>query len=152
MDISAIKEYLLSLDAVSLPMLQKTFSLSYSEVVKLVFNLELQNVVVFISGFTYKVHKDCIIDPNGVASNIKKLEKISDDEETLIIALRECIKRGFVTISELRRRLSIGYAFAARLVDRLEKLRVINYSKREVLVSAQEFNARFGNRYKIDIG
>lgn len=149
-NIAAIKKYLMPLDTVSLQMLQRDFLLSYSEVVKIISELERQDAVSFVSGFTYKVHKKCIIAWDGVPGNGKKLNAIDDSEEMLIKALRECIKSDNVSASGLQRKLSIGYAFAARLVERLGELELINYHERKVLVTAKEFNARFGGKYKID--
>lgn len=150
-DILDVKKYLINFDAVNLQTVQKEFSLSYSQVKVIFDELLKQDGVSFVSGFTYKIHKDCIIAWDGLIGSGKKLAAIHNDEVILIKALRECIISGNVSASGLQRRLSIGYAFAARLVERLGTLELIDYSKRKVLVTAKEFSARFGDRFKIDI-
>lgn len=150
-DISEIKDYLMRFDMVDLQSVQKEFSLTYSQVRRFFYELLKQDAVSFISGFTYKVNKACIIAWDGLSSSGKKLDALDESDEMLIRALRECIKSNNVSASGLQRKLSIRYAFAARLVERLSKLELINYNERKVLITANEFNARFGNRFKIDI-
>lgn len=149
-NIASVKKYIIKFETVNLQTVQKEFSLTYSQVKNIFNELLKQDIVSFVSGFSYKVYKECIVAWDEKPRNGKKLDAIDDSEEMLIKALRECIKSGNVSASGIQRKLSIGYVFATRLVERLCDLELINYNERKVLVTAKEFNARFGDSYKID--
>lgn len=149
-DIAAITEYLAPLDTVCLQQVQKEFSLTYIQVRSVFCELLKQNAVSYVSGFTYKIHKTRANACDRTQSCSEKLNAIDDGNEMLIKALRECIISKNVSASGLQRKLLIGYALAARLVESLDDLKLINYNERKVLVTAKEFNLRFGDKYKVD--
>jgi S-DNA-T family DNA segregation ATPase FtsK/SpoIIIE len=66
------------------------------------------------------------------------------DEDELLVEARELIiKSGKASASMLQRRLSVGYARAARLLDELEEAGIIGPSNgakpREILITAEQF-------------
>lgn len=140
-DITAIKNYLMRLDTVELQVVQQEFSLSYSQVRKIFNELLKQDAVTFVSGFTYKIHKSHITAWDSERSG---LDGIDPNDELLLKALWSCLVNDNVSVSGLQRKLSIGYTLASRLIERMDKLGLISYSQRKVLITAEEYVKRFG--------
>ena len=76
----------------------------------------------------------------------------SDEGETselFLKALWLAVNTGSVSISQLQRRYSIGYARAGGLVDKMERMGFVSANEgskaRRVLLTREEFQARFGN-------
>lgn len=140
-NLQAIKNYLMQLDTVELQVVQKEFSLTYSQVRKIFSELLKQDAVSYVSGFTYKIHKSHIVAWESDGSG---LDGIDPNDELLLKALWLCLVNNNVSASGLQRKLSVGYTLASRLVERMDKLGLISYSNRKVLITAEEYAKRFG--------
>lgn len=72
------------------------------------------------------------------------------EDELLFEALTIFVEAGHATVSLLQRRLAVGHPRAARLVDRLEQLKLIGPSEgskpRKVLISKSEYEAMLNQR------
>lgn len=79
----------------------------------------------------------------------------SEAEDVFVKALAFGIKCGTVSISQFQRRFSLGYARAGKFVDQMEKLGYITgfegAKPRKVLITREEFEAKYGNLDDIDI-
>ena len=69
-------------------------------------------------------------------------------------AVAECIKAGLATETMLRRRFSIGYPRAARLINQMEQAGYISESRelggREVYLSKEDYEKMFGEKLNIE--
>lgn len=89
------------------------------------------------------------LDPERlfVEAASKAEESNGPDDELFIDAGQLIIKTGMASVSFLQRRLKLGYARAARLMDMLEEEGVVGAYEgskpRQVLLSVSEFNERF---------
>lgn len=76
------------------------------------------------------------------------------DDELLPDAVRIVIENGNASISMIQRRLRVGYARAARLIDIMEQKKYVSASDgskpRKVLIDAAEYNRVFGARSEDD--
>jgi S-DNA-T family DNA segregation ATPase FtsK/SpoIIIE len=92
----------------------------------------------YLEGITdrQKVHGLAGVGLDGVGSE--------DEDELLAEAKEEIINSGKASASYLQRRLSIGYAHAARLLDLLERVGVVGPGSgskpREVLISKEQYD------------
>lgn len=79
----------------------------------------------------------------------KKSAEISEDEDDLIPrAIELALEYDQISISMLQRRLRVGYARAARLVDELEQRHIVSPAEgskpRQILISWQEYQNMYG--------
>ena len=157
-NISEIQDYIMALETVEFPTVQRKYSLSYSETAKIFAALIRDGQVSFISGFSYKVRKKRnysradlqelsrrfldteLIEPAS------KLDAVNSGDKLLLDALWTCIISNNVSASNLQRRLEIGYSTAYRLIERLDELDLIDYGARKVLITAEEYVKKFGKR------
>jgi len=76
----------------------------------------------------------------------KKLDKIYDRLEVLHEYVQNEIADGLASASFLQRRLRLGYAQAARLIDRMEELgfvsALVGGKPRKIFPAAKEFSGR----------
>ena len=70
------------------------------------------------------------------------------DEELFVLAVELVLERGTASVSVLQRELAIGYPAAARLIDELEKEKIIGpyegSKPRQVLITREEWDKRKG--------
>lgn len=131
-----IAQFIMTFDSVHLRSIQQEFSLSYSEVVKAINELIQNDAVSYVSGFTYKVHKDMIMAwiSDGVDIN----------DKLFLRAIWFCIISENVSASRLQQDLSISYALATRFIEKMDKLGFISYSERKVLMTPDDYILKFG--------
>lgn len=99
---------------------------------------EVERVVKFLQEQNITSYDEDIIE---VVQNTKELD-INEGDELLPDAIRLVVEEGQASISLLQRRLKVGYARAARIVDEMEERGVIGgyegSKPRKVLVSKEE--------------
>jgi DNA segregation ATPase FtsK/SpoIIIE-like protein len=75
--------------------------------------------------------------------------RILSDTELFNTAVDKVFENGYASVSVLQRELGIGYPAAARLIDRLEKERIIgpfeDGKPRQILITEEEWNNRRNN-------
>lgn len=75
-----------------------------------------------------------------------------EDDELFVDAVKVLLDSGQASISMLQRRLRIGYARAARLIDIMEQRGIVGgyegSKPREILISQVQFEARYGSSGK----
>lgn len=75
--------------------------------------------------------------------------RILSDTELFNAAVDKVFENGYASVSVLQRELGIGYPAAARLIDRLEKERIIgpfeDGKPRQILITEEEWNNRRNN-------
>jgi DNA segregation ATPase FtsK/SpoIIIE-like protein len=75
-----------------------------------------------------------------------------EEDPMLPAAVEVVLETGMVSVSLLQRRLMLGYARAARLVDRMEELELIGpylgSKPRKILVTKEQWAAMSGNQAK----
>ncbi len=90
------------------------------------------------------------LDPGHLFSENKTEEANGPDDSLFFSAGQLFISSGIASVSYLQRRLKLGYARAARLMDKLEESGVVGgyegSKPRQILLTLDEFNERFGNR------
>lgn len=90
------------------------------------------------------------LDPEGFTSAAfsGKVEGSGMDDELFVEAGRLVITMGVASVSYLQRKLKIGYARAARLMDLLEDNSIVGgyegSKARQILLTIEEFEERFG--------
>lgn len=89
------------------------------------------------------------LDPEGLLAVAEtKIESSGPDDELFVDAGRMLINTGMASVSFLQRKLKLGYARAARLMDLLEENGVVGgyegSKPRQVLMALEEFEERFG--------
>ena len=107
--------------------------ISDEEVEKVVDYLKTQNITEYDNSIIESIEQDITIN------NLKE-----DTDELLIDAINLVIEEGQASISLLQRRLKIGYARAARIVDEMEARGIIGgfegSKPRKVLVSKEDID------------
>ena len=145
MDIQAIENYIYEKKQIEMPDLQEQFSLTYSDTVKVLFELGKSGKIKYRDGFTYDWEAQ-----KEKASIASEVYTPKDEQEAFYIkALWECIKSGSASTAIIQRKLSAGYAQAARAIDWMEENGFISpmngSNPRGVLISQDEFIKKFGN-------
>ncbi len=101
---------------------------------------EVKNIIKFIKEEKDPDYQEKITTPHLDKKN--SLEKITTDDPLYQEAKELVIRAGKASASYLQRRLQIGYARAARILDMLEENQIISSSKgakpRDILVSQEE--------------
>jgi S-DNA-T family DNA segregation ATPase FtsK/SpoIIIE len=107
---------------------------------------EVQRVIMHWKGLGRPEY----LDPERLfeETTIKNEESNGPDDALFIDAGQLVIRTGMGSVSFLQRRLKLGYARAARLMDMLEEQGVVGSYEgskpRIVLITIEEFNERFG--------
>ena len=108
--------------------------ISDEEVEKIVDHLKSQNITEYNDDIMESIEQDVVV------GNIKE-----DTDELLIDAINLVVEEGQASISLLQRRLKIGYARAARIVDEMEALGIIGgfegSKPRKVLISKEDIDS-----------
>ncbi len=87
---------------------------------------ELKSVVEYLKGDEAPEYDDLIVEKNGAGGKVNMFGGGNDDQDPLFQeAKTEIIRAGKASASFLQRKLSVGYARAARLLDELEAAGVI---------------------------
>ncbi len=141
MDMEEIKKYIVEHRKFEMPDFQEQFVLSYSEANKTLEGLEKSGIVRFCEGFTYETVSDSVEKKSEAVYTPK------DEQEAFFLkALWECVKSGYASTSLIQRRLSCGYARAARAIDWMEENDYISSSpNHKVKMSVEEYCIKFGN-------
>ncbi|MBU5437647.1 DNA translocase FtsK [Tissierella sp. MSJ-40] len=107
---------------------------------------EVERVVTYLKDQNITEYDEDIIE---VIQNPKEIA-LDDSDELLPEAINLVVEEGQASISLLQRKLRIGYARAARIVDEMEERGVIGgyegSKPRKVLVSKDEFDSMFKER------
>ncbi|HBV86947.1 MAG TPA: DNA translocase FtsK [Desulfosporosinus sp.] len=107
---------------------------------------EVQRVIMHWKG----LGKPEYLDPERLfaEATVKSEEGNGPDDALFIDAGQLFIKTGIASVSYLQRRLKLGYTRAARLMDMLEEQGIVGAYEgskpRQVLLTLEEFNERFG--------
>ena len=107
---------------------------------------EVQRVI----GFWKAQGRPEYLDPEGFTSltTAGKVEGPGIDDELFVDAGRLILTMGVASVSYLQRKLKIGYARAARLMDLLEENGIVGgyegSKARQILLTIEEFEERFG--------
>ncbi|QGG48244.1 FtsK/SpoIIIE family DNA translocase [Heliorestis convoluta] len=85
----------------------------------------------------------------GIIKVQEQQESIVEEEDELFLqAVQVLLENGQASISMLQRRLRIGYARAARLIDMMEQQGIVGgyegSKPREILISKAQFESRYG--------
>ncbi|WP_422486789.1 DNA translocase FtsK 4TM domain-containing protein [Gudongella sp. DL1XJH-153] len=116
---------------------------SYSKPVRLqgafISNKEVEDVVSFLQDKNQTMYDEDVIE---VVQNSKKID-MHETDELLSEAISLVMSEGVASISLLQRKLRIGYARAARLIDEMEVRGIVGgfegSKPRKVLVSEEDF-------------
>ena len=73
------------------------------------------------------------------------VEEKKMEDEKLVAALRLVVKSRKVSISDLQRKLEIGYVAAGELMDKMEELGYISTSPNKVLLTKADFEKLYGS-------
>lgn len=117
---------------------------SYSKPVRLqgafISNHEVENVVSFLQKQNLSQYDEDIIE---IVQNNKQIN-IAEADELLPEAIRLVVDEGVASISLLQRRLRIGYARAARIIDEMELRGIVGgfegSKPRKVLITEDDIN------------
>lgn len=91
------------------------------------------------------------LDPERLFIETEKKadENNSFDDELFVEAGRLLINTGMASVTFLQRRLKLGYARAARLIDMLEEHGIVGpyegAKPRQIMITLEDFEERFGN-------
>lgn len=104
---------------------------------------ELQRIVDYLKGDEAPAYDDSIISRSGAAGTLSMFGGPSDDQDPLFAESKQTIiEAGKASASFLQRKLKIGYARAARILDELEAAGIIGPADgakpREILVTETE--------------
>ncbi|MFA7636582.1 MAG: DNA translocase FtsK 4TM domain-containing protein [Monoglobales bacterium] len=109
---------------------------------------DVENVVNFIKGqstpeYNEEVHKT--IESSSMSASAAQPDEGSDTDELFEEAAEIAFELGQISASMLQRRLKVGYARAGRLLDILDKKKVISTydgsnKPRQLIMSRHEFN------------
>lgn len=109
------------------------------EVGKIVDYLKTQNIAEYDDQIIETIHNEIEVD------NI-----VDDADELLPDAINLVVEEGQASISLLQRKLRIGYARAARIVDEMEEMGIVGGHEgskpRKVLITVQELDSLFKER------
>ncbi len=105
---------------------------------------EMKEVVKYLKGDEEPEYDESIVSQQK-AGTMNLFGGPSDDQDPLFVdAKREVVKMGKASASLLQRRLKVGYARAARLIDELEAAGIIGPGSgakpREILMTADEID------------
>ncbi|OPX91311.1 DNA translocase FtsK [Pelotomaculum sp. PtaB.Bin117] len=105
---------------------------------------EVENLVNYLKKQAEPVYNDKILHEEPVKEAIPEFE-----DELLPQAVQILIESGHASISLLQRRLHIGYARAARLIDMMEKKGIVGgyegSKPRAILMTLEQYNQLFKN-------
>ena len=114
---------------------------------------DIENVVNFVKGQAsaeYNEEVSKTIENSGAAPSAAQSDEGADTDELFEDAAEIAFELGQISASMLQRRLKVGYARAGRLLDILDKKKVISSydgsnKPRQLIMSRQEFNELLEN-------
>ena len=114
---------------------------------------DIENVVNFVKGQSVAEYNEEVsktIENSGAASSAAQSDEGADTDELFEDAAEIAFELGQISASMLQRRLKVGYARAGRLLDILDKKKVISSydgsnKPRQLIMSRQEFNEMLEN-------
>ncbi|MBE6904016.1 MAG: DNA translocase FtsK [Ruminococcaceae bacterium] len=120
---------------------------------------EVEAVTDFVSGSADVTYDDSIIEhiETKAAEAEQKNKKVlddnaSDEDEMLPAAIEVVVEAGMASVSLLQRKLKLGYARAARIVDQLEQKGIVGpyegAKPRQVLISKVQYQEMLMNTEK----
>jgi DNA segregation ATPase FtsK/SpoIIIE, S-DNA-T family len=106
---------------------------------------ETKNIVKYLKGDADPMYVDSIVEKQKNGSNMSLFGSAGDDQDALFEdAQQAIIGAGKASASFLQRKLKVGYARAARILDELEEAGIIGPSNgakpREILVTETELH------------
>lgn len=109
---------------------------------------DIENVVTFVkaqSSADYNEEVTKTIENSGASTSAAQSDEGADTDELFEDAAEIAFELGQISASMLQRRLKVGYARAGRLLDILDKKKVISTydgsnKPRQLIMSRQEFN------------
>lgn len=115
---------------------------------------EVESVIGFIKRGAEATYDEDVIDEiekQAVSDNAQKEEKAGGDADVMLPQAIECVvESGMASTSLLQRRLKLGYARAARIVDQMEQRGIVGpyegSKPRQVLISRQQWIEMTMNR------
>lgn len=107
---------------------------------------ELKSVVEYLQGDEAPEYDESIVEKTGASGTMNMFGGASDDQDPLFLEAKTAIlQAGKASASFLQRKLKVGYARAARLLDELEAAGVIGpgdgAKPREILVTSVTMDA-----------
>ncbi|KAB2954333.1 DNA translocase FtsK [Heliorestis acidaminivorans] len=104
---------------------------------------EVEDLVEYLKGQGLPEYQEGIIKAQEQQETV-----IEEDDELFLQAVQVLLDNGQASISMLQRRLRIGYARAARLIDMMEQHGIVGgyegSKPREILISKAQFEAKYG--------
>ena len=104
---------------------------------------EVEKVVEFIKRENQVIYDDEILEEIQ-SQDIREFDSKDEEDELLPTAIELAIENQQISISMLQRRLRIGYARAARIIDEMERRNIIGgyegSKPRKVLILKEETN------------
>lgn len=111
-------------------------------------DIEVKKVVDYLKGQNITEYNDEVIKTIQNEIEVNKLTE--DADELLLDAVNLVVDEGQASISLLQRRLKVGYARAARIVDQMEERGIVGgyegSKPRKVLISKEEASSIFKER------
>ncbi|WP_407929502.1 FtsK/SpoIIIE family DNA translocase [Heliomicrobium gestii] len=105
---------------------------------------EVESVVEFLKTQGLPEYQEGVIKAQEQAETPEE-----EDDELFVDAVRVLLDSGQASISMLQRRLRVGYARAARLIDIMEQRGIVGgyegSKPREILISKVQFEAKYGS-------
>lgn len=112
---------------------------------------EVEAIVDFIKKNNEAQFDDIIEEQimNSAEGEFDSSEESSDEVDKYFVdAVRLAVEQGQISISMVQRRFAVGYSRAGKIIDEMEKQRLISpfegSKPRQVLISREEFERRFG--------
>ncbi|MBT3817177.1 MAG: hypothetical protein HOE80_02275 [Candidatus Magasanikbacteria bacterium] len=110
---------------------------------------EVKRIVKFLKGKGTPVYDDSIVQSTNGKGTASMFGGENDDQDPLFFdAKRLVVEAGKASASFLQRKLKVGYARAARILDELEEAGIIGPSNgakpREILISEKEIEKTMG--------
>lgn len=113
-------------------------------------NEEIENVIEFIKSTSTAEYNEEILEhiekqAEATESGGGSLDGLSEDEDDMLMdAIDVVMEGGQASVSMLQRRLKLGYARAARIVDQMEERGIVGpfegSKPRQILISKDEWN------------
>ena len=107
---------------------------------------EEERVATFIKGNNSAVFNQLIVEEinrHGVAEKPGKIDGFDDEDEMIPQAIECVVEAGMASTSQIQRRLKLGYARAARIIDQLEERGIVGpfegSKPRQVLISMERW-------------
>ncbi|MDK2810184.1 MAG: segregation ATPase FtsK/SpoIIIE, family [Petroclostridium sp.] len=109
---------------------------------------EVENIVEYIKGHSGANYHEDIIEQIEKENEVEEMDP-GDNDELLPQAIELVVDSGQASVSMLQRRLKVGYARAARLIDQMETRGIVGgfegSKPRQVLITRQQYHEMLMN-------